>query len=107
MTYDAIIVGVGGMGSAAAYHLTRRGRRVLALERFQLGHEFGSSHGLTRIIRLAYFEHPSYVPLLLRAFELWRDLERDSGTLLLHVTGVWRAVGSWLSLIRMHYRCPL
>lgn len=87
MPYDAIIVGVGGMGSAAAYHLARRGHRILALEQFPIGHEFGSSHGLTRIIRLAYFEHPSYVPLLQRAFELWRDLERDSGTPLLHVTG--------------------
>ncbi|MEP7344710.1 MAG: N-methyl-L-tryptophan oxidase [Gemmatimonadaceae bacterium] len=87
MTYDAIIVGVGGMGSAAAYHLARRGLRVLALERFPLGHEFGSSHGLTRIIRLAYFEHPSYVPLLRRSFELWRELEHASSSSLLHVTG--------------------
>ena len=87
MAYDAIIVGVGGMGSAAAYHLARRGRRVLALDRFPIAHEFGSSHGLTRIIRLAYAEHPSYVPLLRRSFELWRDLERASASSLLHVTG--------------------
>jgi sarcosine oxidase len=60
---------------------------VVVLERFAIGHDRGSSHGLTRIIRLAYFEHPSYVPLLRRAFELWRDLERGSGELLLHITG--------------------
>ena len=87
MRYDAIIVGVGGMGSAAACHLAARGLRVLGLERFSLAHDFGSSHGLTRIIRLAYFEHPSYVPLLRRAFELWRRLEADSREQILHVTG--------------------
>ncbi|MFN8574860.1 MAG: N-methyl-L-tryptophan oxidase [Gemmatimonadaceae bacterium] len=85
--YDAIIIGIGGMGSAAAAHLAGRGKRVLGLEQFSLAHDLGSSHGLTRIIRLAYFEHPSYVPLLRRSFELWRDLERDTNTTLLHVTG--------------------
>ncbi|HSA54904.1 MAG TPA: N-methyl-L-tryptophan oxidase [Gemmatimonadaceae bacterium] len=87
MTYDTIVIGIGGMGSAAAFHLARRGLRVLAFERFALPHDLGSSHGVTRIIRLAYYEHPSYVPLLRRAFALWRDLERESGTRLLHVTG--------------------
>ena len=77
--YDVVVVGVGGMGSAALYHLARRGRRVLGLERFDVLHEHGSSHGLTRIIRLAYFEHPDYVPLLRRAYELWRDLESEAG----------------------------
>ena len=85
--YDVIVVGVGGMGSAAAFHLAARGLRVLALERQALGHALGSSHGLTRIIRLAYFEHPSYVPLLHRAFALWRELERGLDEPLLHVTG--------------------
>lgn len=85
--YDAIVLGVGGMGSATLYHLARRGRRVLGLERHDLLHERGSSHGLTRIIRLAYFEHPSYVPLLHRAYELWRELEDESGERLLHITG--------------------
>ncbi|MGH7545298.1 MAG: N-methyl-L-tryptophan oxidase [Gemmatimonadota bacterium] len=85
--YDAIVLGIGGMGSATLYHLARRGRRVLGLERFDLLHEHGSSHGLTRIIRLAYFEHPAYVPLLLRAYELWRELEADCGERLLHITG--------------------
>src|SRR4029453_9747304 len=75
------------MGSAAAYHLARRGKRVLGLEQFDLLHELGSSHGVTRIIRLAYHEHPSYVPLLRRAYELWRDLEADAGERLLVITG--------------------
>jgi sarcosine oxidase len=83
-----VVVGVGGMGSAALYHLARRGRRVLGLERFDLLHERGSSHGFTRIIRLAYFEHPDYVPLLRRAYELWRELEAEAGEQLLHVTGI-------------------
>jgi sarcosine oxidase len=86
--YDVVVVGVGGMGSAALYHLARRGARVLGLERFDLLHERGSSHGLTRIIRLAYFEHPDYVPLLRRAYELWRELEREAGEQLLHITGI-------------------
>jgi sarcosine oxidase len=85
--YDVVVVGVGGMGSAALYHLARRGKRVLGLERFDLGHELGSSHGHTRIIRQAYFEHPSYVPLVLRAYELWRELETEAGEQLLVITG--------------------
>jgi sarcosine oxidase len=87
MAYDVIVVGLGGMGSAAAAHLARRGQRVLGLEQHALGHAFGSSHGLTRIIRLAYFEDPSYVPLLRRAFEPWRELEQGLREPLLHVTG--------------------
>ena len=86
--YDVVVVGVGGMGSAALYHRARRGKRVLGLERFDLLHEHGSSHGLTRIIRLAYFEHPDYVPLLRRAYELWRELQAEAGEQLLHVTGI-------------------
>jgi sarcosine oxidase len=76
------------MGSAALYHLARRGKRVLGLERFDLLHEHGSSHGLTRIIRLAYFEHPDYVPLLRRTYELWRELESEADEQLLHTTGI-------------------
>jgi sarcosine oxidase len=87
MTYDAIVLGVGGMGSAALYHLARRGRRVLGLEQFSLGHDRGSSHGVNRIIRLAYAEHPNYVPLLRRAYELWRELESHAGEKLLYITG--------------------
>jgi sarcosine oxidase len=85
--YDAIVIGIGGMGSAALYHLARRGRRVLGIEQFSLGHELGSSHGVTRIIRLAYAEHPSYVPLLRRAYQLWREMETTARERLLIVTG--------------------
>ena len=85
--YDAIVVGIGGMGSATAFHLSRRGWRVLGLERFDVIHPFGSSHGLNRIIRLAYSEHPNYVPLLWRAYELWRELEDLDGRQLLWITG--------------------
>ena len=86
-TYDAIVVGVGGMGSAAVYHLAKRGQRVLGLEQYDIPHQLGSSHGVSRIIRLAYYEHPSYVPLLYRAYELWWALERTVQERLLHVTG--------------------
>jgi sarcosine oxidase len=86
--FDVVVVGVGGMGSAALYHLARRGKRVLGIERFDLLHEQGSSHGLTRIIRLAYFEHPDYVPLLRRAYELWRELEVEADEQLLFPTGI-------------------
>jgi len=82
-----IVLGLGGMGSATLFHLARRGLRVLGLERFDLVHEHGSSHGLTRIIRLAYWEHPTYVSLLRRAYELWRELEGLSAERLLHITG--------------------
>ena len=85
--YDAIIVGVGGMGSAAAYHLAARGATVLGLERFDIPNDLGSSHGLSRIIRLAYWEHPAYVPLVRRAYELWQRLEAEARERLLVVTG--------------------
>src|SRR4051812_4240192 len=75
------------MGSAAAAHLAARGQRVLGLERFGPAHDRGSSHGGSRIIRQSYFEDPAYVPLLLRAYELWRALERESGADLLALTG--------------------
>ena len=81
--FDAIVLGVGGMGSAALFELTLRGRRVLGLEQFALGHDRGSSHGHTRIIRKAYFEHPDYVPLVERAYERWHDLEQRHGRKLL------------------------
>ncbi|CAN5138342.1 N-methyl-L-tryptophan oxidase [soil metagenome] len=96
--YDVIVAGVGGMGSATTYHLAQRGKRVLGLERYDIPHAMGSSHGHTRIIRLAYYEDPSYVTLLRRAYELWRDLERRADERLLHVTGSVDAgpPGSWL-----------
>lgn len=87
-SYDLIIIGAGGVGSAAAYHAAKRGLRVLALDRFPPGHDRGSSHGQTRIIRQAYFEHPNYVPLLLRAYDLWRELEQVTGQSLLHINGL-------------------
>ncbi len=87
MTYDAIVVGLGGMGSATAYQLAGRGRRVLGLERFSPAHDRGSSHGRSRIIRQAYFEGPDYVPLLLRAYELWERLEEETGEELVTLTG--------------------
>ena len=86
--YDVAVCGLGVMGCAALYHLARRGRRVLGIDRFAPGHDRGSSHGETRIIRLAYFEHPSYVPLVRRAYELWRELEVEAARPLLHVTGI-------------------
>jgi sarcosine oxidase len=86
-SYDAIVVGVGGMGSATVYELARRGARVLGLERYDIPHDLGSSHGVNRIIRLAYWEDPAYVPLLRRAYELWRELELRRGEQLLVITG--------------------
>jgi sarcosine oxidase len=85
--YDVIVVGLGGMGSATVRHLAGRGARVLGLEQFTSGHDRGSSHGRSRIIRQAYFEDPAYVPLVLRSYDLWRRLEEDSGERLLTVTG--------------------
>jgi sarcosine oxidase len=85
--YDVAVVGLGAMGSAAAFHLARQGRSVLGLDRFTPPHAFGSSHGQTRIIREAYFEHPVYVPLVQRAYQLWAELERSSGRDLLRITG--------------------
>lgn len=85
--WDVIIAGLGAMGSAAAFHLARRGVRVLGLDRFQPPHTHGSSHGRSRIIREAYFEHPDYVPLLQRAYALWDEAERLGGRRLFHRTG--------------------
>ncbi|HEY2785952.1 MAG TPA: N-methyl-L-tryptophan oxidase [Fimbriiglobus sp.] len=81
--YDVIVLGLGGMGSAAAFHLARRGRRVLGLDQFAPAHARGSSHGHSRIIRTAYYEHPGYVPLVRRAFDLWYELELFTGRPLL------------------------
>jgi sarcosine oxidase len=74
LSYDVVVVGLGAMGSSAAYHLARRGQRVLGLERFTPAHDRGSSHGDTRIVRQAYFEGSDYVPLLQRSYELWDEL---------------------------------
>src|SRR5437660_9673757 len=85
--FDAVIVGLGAMGSAAAFHLAGRGKKILGLDRFTPPHAFGSSHGQTRIIREAYFEHPLYVPLVQRAYELWAELEKGAGRSLFRETG--------------------
>ncbi|HXG48417.1 MAG TPA: N-methyl-L-tryptophan oxidase, partial [Methylomirabilota bacterium] len=85
--FDVIVVGLGAMGSAVAYHLARRKYRVLGLDRFCPPHALGSSHGQSRIIREAYFEDPVYVPLVRRAYELWRELEGGTGRRLLRQTG--------------------
>lgn len=85
--YDVAVAGLGAMGSAAAYHLARRGLRVLGIDRFSPPHAMGSSHGRSRMIREAYFEHPLYVPLVQRAYELWSDLERTVGHQFLLQTG--------------------
>jgi sarcosine oxidase len=88
VTYDLAVVGLGGMGSSTAAHAARRGRRVLGLEQFARGHALGASSGRSRIIRKAYFEHPAYVPLLVRAYELWHELERSTGTRVLDLVGL-------------------
>jgi len=85
--YDVIVVGLGGMGSAAAFHLAARGCRVLGLEQHQPAHDKGSSHGGSRIIRQTYFEDPGYVPLLLRAYELWEKLAADARRDVYRLTG--------------------
>jgi sarcosine oxidase len=85
--FDAIVLGVGGMGSATLYELARRGAKALGLEQFELVHDRGSSHGQTRVIRTAYYEHPCYVPLVRRAFERWYELEQRQGVKLLTECG--------------------
>jgi sarcosine oxidase len=85
--YNAIVVGLGAMGSATLFHLAKRGWRVAGFEQFQQGHKLGSSHGDSRIIRETYFEHPLYVPLVQRAHRLWRELEVESGKALMTING--------------------
>ena len=86
-TYDAIVVGLGAMGSATARSLAQRGHHVLGLDAFAQGHTQGASHGRSRIIREAYFEAPEYVPLVQRAYALWRELEQETDRSLLTITG--------------------
>lgn len=89
--FDVIVLGLGGMGSAALWHLARRGCKVLGIEQFGIAHNRGSSHGGSRLIRRAYFEHPDYVPLVSRAYALWNELEEASGQALFHRTGLFLA----------------
>ena len=86
-SYDVIVVGAGAMGASACRHLAGRGLRVLGLEQFGIPHGLGSSHGSSRLFRMAYFEHPDYVPLLRRARDLWRKWEEESGQSLLSQIG--------------------
>ena len=86
--YDVIVIGCGGMGSAILYALADRGASVLGIDQHQPPHNRGSSHGQSRIIRQAYFEHPNYVPLLLEAYRGWADLEEQTGQSLLHQIGL-------------------
>ena len=86
--YDAIVLGIGGAGSAALFQLARRGVRVLGIDRFDPPHDRGSTHGHTRVIRQAYFEHPDYVPLLRESYRLWGQLEQQTGRQLLHQAGL-------------------
>lgn len=88
MKFDTIIIGGGTMGLSAAYHLAQRGVKVLVLEQFDLIHERGAHAGQSRIIRKAYFEHPDYVPLLLRAYENWATLEEHIQDTVYHQTGI-------------------
>ena len=85
--FDVIVVGLGAMGSATAYHLSKQHTKVLGLEAFIPAHDKGSSHGESRIIRQAYFEDPAYVPLVLRAYELWDELQNESNEGILSITG--------------------
>jgi sarcosine oxidase len=87
-SFDVIVIGVGGWGSAVLWQLARRALKVCGVEQFAVGHDRGSSHGDSRIIRMAYFLHPDYVPLLRRAYELWRELEATSGAQLMTLNGL-------------------
>ncbi|HET6995854.1 MAG TPA: N-methyl-L-tryptophan oxidase, partial [Chitinophagaceae bacterium] len=86
--FDVIVIGVGSMGSSACYYLAKQGYKVLGLDQFDIPHEQGSHTGQSRIIRKAYFEHPSYVPLLNRAYENWKELETETQTRLYYQTGL-------------------
>lgn len=108
-SFDIIVVGVGAMGAATCHALARRGVRVLGLERFDVPHGLGSSGGQTRLVRLAYYEHPDYVPLLRRAYEMWDALAEEAGVPLLHRTGALylgrpegQLVGGSLQAARQH-----
>lgn len=89
--YDVVVVGLGAMGSAALSALAQRGRRVMGIDRFEPGHQLGSSFGESRIIRMAYYEDPVYVPLLQLAYEAWRRLESRTGERVLTITGILEA----------------
>lgn len=91
MHFDHIVIGLGSMGSAALYHLSKRGKSVLGLEQFHSPHENGSHGGQSRIIRMAYYEHPNYIPLLQKAYQNWVALEEESGVNIFYRTGLYYA----------------
>jgi sarcosine oxidase len=111
-SFDIAVIGLGAMGSASIYAAAKRGLRVLGLERYEPGHLRSSSFGESRLIRLAYFEHPSYVPLVQEAFQRWQDLEAVTGEKILISTGAIEAgfpgaplvAESWRSSIEYHLR---
>lgn len=86
--FDVVVIGCGGVGSSALYNLSRRGLDVAGIDRFSPPHNMGSTHGHTRAIRKAYFEHPDYVPLLERCYDLWRELELEAQINLLTLSGI-------------------
>ncbi len=97
--YDLIVAGAGGVGSAAAYHAAHSGRRVLLLEQFAVGHTRGSSHGGSRIIRYTH-DSPGLAGQMPATFQLWHELERESGARLLQLTGglyMARQEDAWLA----------
>ena len=98
--FDVAVIGLGSTGAGAVYHLARRGLRVIGLEQATPGHDGGSSHGESRIIRMAYFEHPSYVELVRAAYENWRALERASGRPVITRTGILETGFPGSSLVR-------
>lgn len=85
--FETIVLGLGAMGSASVYQLAKRQKRVLAIDQFQVPHNYGSSHGESRIIRQAIGEGEQYMPLVLRSYELWHELEKETGQELLTTTG--------------------
>ena len=97
---DVIVIGGGAMGTATAFELAKRGRSVRLFEQFSIGHDLGSSHGYSRIIRRAYYEHPDYVPFVDRAYTLWRELEKSVGERLLEITGIIEMGASASGLIK-------
>lgn len=105
--YDVVVVGLGAMGGAALYALAQRGRSVIGIDRFAPGHHLGSSHGESRIIRMAYYEDPVYVPLLRLAYEAWERLENRTGERILTVTGILEAGFEGSTLVEGSLRSAL
>lgn len=101
-TYDAIVVGLGAMGSAALYQLAKRGRRVLGIDMFPLGHTNGSSHGRHRMTRRGNYQ-AGYEPLIARSFELWPVLEAETGRNILNLIGEVTLGGPYEENFRRHF----